>query len=322
MPTGDIVRRRDADLAVDRRVSAIRDAVGGGRLEAMDANALAETLMGDTVFANVMMLGFAWQLGLVPLGEAALAQAIVLNGVAVEANHRAFLLGRIAAATPDRLAAMLKPAAPQNETLDQVVSRREAFLTDYQDAAYAARYRALVDRVREAEKPLGSEAATEAVARSLFKLMAYKDEYEVARLHTRAGFAEGLSRDYEGDFRIVHHLAPPFLASGMDARGRPLKRAFGPWIRLPFRMLARMKRLRGTALDPFGYMAERRMERELVGWYEGVVERALAKLTSENRAAVRDILVMPMQIRGYGPVKEEAARRVQAEIEEAIGNCR
>ncbi|MEO4000941.1 indolepyruvate ferredoxin oxidoreductase family protein [Mesorhizobium sp. CAU 1732] len=318
MPTGDIVRRRDADLAVDRRVAAIRAAVGEGALDAIDANALAEGLMGDTVFANVMMLGFAWQLGLVPLGHAALTQAIVLNGVAVEANHRAFLLGRIAAAQPETLAGLLAPPKPASETLDQIVTRREAFLTDYQDAAYAARYRSIVDRVRVAEKPLGSEGLSEAVARALFKLMAYKDEYEVARLHTQTGFAERLSRDYEGDFRIVHHLAPPFLASGKDARGRPLKRSFGPWIRTPFAQLARMKRLRGTPLDLFGYTAERRMERDLIGWYEGVIDRALAMLSADNHSALREALAMPMQIRGYGPVKDEAAKRVRAAVDEAV----
>jgi indolepyruvate ferredoxin oxidoreductase len=318
MPTGDIVRRRDADLAVDRRVAAIRAAVGEGALEAIDANALAESLMGDTVFANVMMLGFAWQLGLVPLTGAALTQAIVLNGVAVEANHRAFLLGRIAAAMPQTLAGLLAPPKPATETLDQIVTRREAFLTDYQDAAYAARYRRTVDRVRAAEKPFGSEALSEAVARSLFKLMAYKDEYEVSRLHTQTGFAERLYRDYEGDFKIVHHLAPPFLASGKDARGRPFKRSFGPWIRTPFALLARMKRLRGTPLDLFGYTTERRMERDLIGWYEGVIDRALATLSADNHAALRDVLAMPMQIRGYGPVKDEAAARVKVEVDTAL----
>ncbi len=314
MPTGDIVRKRDASLHVDQRLAAIEGVTGKDALAAMDANRLSEKLMGDTVFANVMMLGFAWQKGLVPVSLNALTQAIVLNGVAIEKNHRAFLIGRLAAEKPDALKGLLDPKPQADGTLDEIVTRREAFLTDYQNAAYAARYRHLVDRVRAAEAPFGSDAVSRAVARSLFKLMAYKDEYEVARLHTQTGFSARIAEEFEGDYRIVHHLAPPFLASGTDARGRPLKREFGPWVRLPFRMLARMKRLRGTAFDPFGRTAERRMERELIGWYEAHVEKALAQLDTGNAATLAETLALPMQIRGYGPVKEEAAKRIRTEM--------
>ncbi|MDJ1463474.1 indolepyruvate ferredoxin oxidoreductase family protein [Nitratireductor sp. GZWM139] len=314
MPTGDIVRKRDASLHVDQRLAAIEGVTGKDALAAMDANRLSEKLMGDTVFANVMMLGFAWQKGLVPVSLNALTQAIVLNGVAIEKNHRAFLIGRLAAEKPDALKGLLDPKPQTDGTLDEIVTRREAFLTDYQNAAYAARYRRLVDRVRAAEAPFGSDAVSRAVARSLFKLMAYKDEYEVARLHTQTGFSARIAEEFEGDYRIVHHLAPPFLASGTDARGRPLKREFGPWVRLPFRMLARMKRLRGTAFDPFGRTAERRMERELIGWYEAHVEKALAHLDAGNAATLAETLALPMQIRGYGPVKEEAAKRIRTEM--------
>ncbi|MEC9243273.1 MAG: indolepyruvate ferredoxin oxidoreductase family protein [Pseudomonadota bacterium] len=315
MPTGDIVRKRDASLRVDRRLAAIEGVTGKDALAAMDANRLSEKLMGDTVFANVMMLGFAWQKGLVPVSLNALTQAIVLNGVAIEKNHRAFLIGRLAAEKPDSLKGLLDPKPQIDGTLDEIVTRREAFLTDYQNATYAARYRRLVDRVRAAEAPFGSDAVSRAAARSLFKLMAYKDEYEVARLHTETGFSARIAGEFEGDYRIVHHLAPPFLASGTDARGRPLKREFGPWVRLPFRMLARMKRLRGTAFDPFGYTAERRMERALIGWYEAHVEKALAKLDAGNAETLAETLALPMQIRGYGPVKEEAAKRIRAEMD-------
>ncbi len=314
MPTGDIVRKRDASLHVDQRLAAIAGVTGKDALAAMDANRLSEKLMGDTVFANVMMLGFAWQKGLVPVSLNALTQAIVLNGVAIEKNHRAFLIGRLAAEKPDAVKGLLDPKPQADGTLDEIVTRREAFLTDYQNAAYAARYRRLVDRVRAAEAPFGSDAVSRAVARSLFKLMAYKDEYEVARLHTQTGFSARIAEEFEGDYRIVHHLAPPFLASGTDARGRPLKREFGPWVRLPFRMLARMKRLRGTPFDPFGRTAERRMERELIGWYEAHVEKALAHLDAGNAATLAETLALPMQIRGYGPVKEEAAKRIRTEM--------
>src|SRR5690606_14360411 len=200
--------------------------------------------------------------------------------------------GRIAFAHPDRLTGLLGPKPEPRQTLDQIIARREAFLTDYQDAAYAARYKKLLEKVRAAEAPLGAERLTEAVARSLFKLMAYKDEYEVARLHMETGFAERLKNEFDGDLRIVHHLAPPFLSSGKDARGRPLKRSFGPWIRMPFRVLAKMKRLRGTFFDPFGYTAERRMERELIGWFEGHVEKALARLSAEKLDALAEIFLL------------------------------
>ncbi|RST85692.1 indolepyruvate ferredoxin oxidoreductase family protein [Aquibium carbonis] len=318
MPTGDIVRRRDADLAIDQRLSAIASIVGRDALAAIDANHLSERLFGDSVFANVLMLGFAWQQRLVPVSLDALRQAIELNGVAVEANHRAFLIGRIAQAMPERLEGLLAPKTPAKETLDQTIARREAFLVDYQDARYAARYRRTVDRVRRLEREIGGERLTTAVARSLFKLMAYKDEYEVARLHTQTGFADRLKQDFEGDFRIVHHLAPPMLAAGHDARGRPLKRAFGPWIRVPLNALARLKRLRGTVLDPFGYTAERRMERGLVAWYEAKVDAAVGRLTRDNQASLAEALALPMQIRGYGPVKEEAAARIKAQMERLL----
>ncbi|MDN2565806.1 indolepyruvate ferredoxin oxidoreductase family protein [Aquibium sp. A9E412] len=319
MPTGDIVRRRDASLSVDRRLAAIAAVTGGDALAALDANRLSERLFGDTVYANIVMLGFAWQNGLVPVSLEALGQAIALNGVAVEANRRALLAGRIAAARPEALAEWLDGPRPGRESLAETIARREAFLTDYQDAAYAARYRAAVERVRAAEAAAGGgEAVTLAVARALFKLMAYKDEYEVARLHTETGFAERLQREFSGDFRVVHHLAPPFLAGGTDARGRPLKRRFGPWIRLPFAALARLKRLRGTAFDPFGRTAERRMERRLIAWYGEHVRRALPLVGRVEASRLAEALALPMQIRGYGPVKAAAAERVEAELDDRM----
>ena len=180
MPTGDVVRFRDADLSAKARLAAIGRVVGDADLSAFDANALAERLLGDAVFANMMMLGFAWQKGLVPMGLEALMRAIELNGVEVDKNIDAFAAGRLAAAEPDFARA---PEARPAETLEEIIARRVAFLTDYQDEAWARRYRAMIERVREAEKPHGSEALAEAAARALFKLMSYKDEYEVARLH-------------------------------------------------------------------------------------------------------------------------------------------
>jgi indolepyruvate ferredoxin oxidoreductase len=313
MPTGDVVRFRDADLASATRLRAIRQVIGNDNLDSINANALAERLLGDAVYANIIMLGFAWQRGLVPVSLSALLRAIELNGVAVERNNQAFAWGRIAAADPDFL-----PKAnetPKAETLDQLIARRADFLTAYQDGAYAARYRSVIERIRSAEAPLGSEALTEAVARALFKLMAYKDEFEVARLHMQSGFLDELKREFEDGFSVKYHLAPPFLPSDHDARGRPRKRAFGQWIQMPLAVLARLKVLRGTPFDPFGYTADRRTERELIGWYEGVIERMLGGLDAAHLPDLITIAKAPMDIRGYGPVKDAAMNKVMTDVE-------
>ncbi|MBV9289845.1 MAG: 2-oxoacid:acceptor oxidoreductase family protein, partial [Hyphomicrobiales bacterium] len=309
-PTGDVVRNADADLKAEARLAAIKRALGEANVAAVDANALAEELFGDGVFANMIMLGFAWQSGLAPVSLAALIRAIELNGVATGKNRAAFAAGRLARAAPDFA------RAPQagRESLDEAIARRAAFLEAYQDRAWAGRYLSAVGRVRAAERNHGSEVLTDAVARSLFKLMSYKDEYEVARLHLETGFRDELRRHFEGDYEIRYHLAPPFLPLGKDARGRPVKRAFGPWIETPFRLLARMKRLRGTPLDLFGYSSERRRERALIGWYEGLIETMLARLCSEPPEALVKLARAPMAIRGFGPVKESAAKKVQAEV--------
>jgi indolepyruvate ferredoxin oxidoreductase len=316
MPTGDVVRFRDADLASPARLNAIGRVIGDDNLATINANALAERLLGDAVYANIIMLGFAWQRGLVPVSLGALLRAIELNGVAVARNKQAFAWGRIAAADP----ALLPGAddAPAPETLDQVIARRVDFLTAYQNGAYAARYRATIARVRRAEASLNSEALTEAVARTLFKLMAYKDEYEVGRLHMRSGFLDELKREFEDGFSVHYHLAPPLLPSRRDARGRPRKRAFGSWIQMPLAVLARLKPLRGTPFDPFGYNAERRAERALIVWYEGVIARLLDLLDAERLPDLVAIAQAPMEIRGYGPVKDEAIARVQPHAEKLL----
>jgi indolepyruvate ferredoxin oxidoreductase len=266
------------------------------------------------------MLGFAWQGGLVPISLAALLRAIELNAVAVERNKQAFAWGRIAASDPDFLPKASNALA--TETLDEIIDRRVDFLTAYQDSAYAARYRRTIARVRSAETALNGEALTEAVARALFKLMAYKDEYEVARLHMQSGFLDELKREFEDGFKIWYHLAPPFLPSPRDARGRPRKRAFGQWIQTPLALLARLKGLRGTPFDPFGYTPERRVERELIAWYEGVIERMLGELDPAHLPDLIAIAKAPMEIRGYGPVKDSAVGTVKTEVERLFGQLR
>lgn len=202
--------------------------------------------------------------------------------------------------------------------LQLITEHRAAFLTKYQDAPYSARYRALVSQVHKAELPLGSEAMSTAVARSLFKLMAYKDEYEVPRLHTSAAFLDQIKQRFSGDFSIKYHLAPPVISFKKDARGRPLKREMGAWMSPVFRALCKFKRLRGSKLDLFGYTAERKMERELMPWYESVVHSCLRELSADNHALLTDVLSQPLHIRGYGPVKLEAIEKVQADVGTAL----
>jgi indolepyruvate ferredoxin oxidoreductase len=315
MPTGDIVRNPDASLAGPMRLHSIARIIGSQNIRSFDANRISDALFGDTVFANVIMLGAGWQQGLVPISMEALMRAIELNGVAVEQNKRALVCGRLAVANEDFTAQLLGQTQPE-ETLDQIIARRADFLTSYQNAGYAARYRATVDRVRatERDRAAGSELLTSAVARALFKLMAYKDEYEVARLHTQTELQDKLRREFEGDFTIKYHLAPPFLPAGRDSRGRPLKRQFGSWIEPAFRMLARLKILRGTPLDPFGYTSERRMERNLIAWYEALLTELLPLLHAGTAGSLAEIASLPMEIRGYGPVKQGAVEKVRAKI--------
>ena len=205
-------------------------------------------------------------------------------------------------------------------TLEQMIDRRADFLAEYQSRRWARRYRDDLQKVIEAETRVAGApgALSEAAAKGLFKLMSYKDEYEVARLHAQTGFMEGLKDRFEGEFTVRHHLAPPVLSSGTDARGRPLKRSFGPWVQVAFRQLARMKRLRGTPFDPFGRTAERRMERALIGEYRDLLDRLVNGLTADNRDEAARIAAMVMEIRGFGPVKEEAAETTRKEIAEAV----
>jgi indolepyruvate ferredoxin oxidoreductase len=318
MPTGDLVLHRDADLRIDAREALIRATVGDPHVIAFDANTAAERLMGDAVFANMMMLGAAYQRGLVPVSEVALKQAILLNGVAVEKNGTAFDLGRIMVARPEVLADLLTDAPKGPAGLDALIAHRATFLTEYQDAAYAKRFTDRITRFRAALPAADDEVVTEA-AKSLFRLMAYKDEYEVARLHTEGTFEAELAAAFEGDFTVKYHLAPPLLPLGHDARGRPNKRAFGSWMRPAFKVLARMKGLRGGALDPFAYSADRKLDRQLLDWFEGVMTQVEQTFDAANPEAAKQMLKAPQEIRGYGPVRHKAAEKVMAEVAAKIG---
>ncbi len=285
---------------------AIAAAAGRESVGSFDAETVAVKLLGDSIYTNPLMLGYAWQKGRIPLTRAALLRAIELNGVQVENNKAAFEWGRRCAHDLAEVQALFQAAqvieVVRKPSLDELVARRVDFLTGYQDAAYAQQYKAFVDKVRAAEAPLQSTRLAEAVARYLFKLMAYKDEYEVARLHTDRAFTERIASMFEGDYKLVHHLAPPMIAK-TNERGELVKRPFGPWVRSAFGMLARLKGLRGTALDPFGRTEERRTERALIGEYRDCIDELLRGLAADRLALAVEIARIPEEIRGYGHVK-------------------
>jgi indolepyruvate ferredoxin oxidoreductase len=288
--------------------------------------------MGDSIAANLFMMGYAWQKGLVPLSEASLLRAIELNGVAVASNKRSFLWGRRAAVDLKRVEKTGAPGAatpaqaivvqmPQG--LDSLVKKRVEFLTGYQDAGYAADYAELVEKVRAAETAQGlGNKLSMAVARSLFKLMAYKDEYEVARLYTDGRFVEQLKSQFDGDFSVKFNLAPPLFAK-KDAKGHLVKAEFGSWMWSAFKLLARLKGLRGGAFDVFGYTAERRMERALIAEYREMIEGLLGTLDGANHANAVELATLPEQIRGFGHVKEKAVEAYRVRKAELLsGNLK
>ena len=322
MSTGDFVRDRDADLRAADRMDAIRKVVGDDNLSSIDANWMAERLMGNTIYANVLLLGAAWQQGLIPVANAALMRAIELNGVEVEKNKQAFTWGRIAADHPEHIEDLvMHDGQAVDESLDQLIERRAEFLVDYQDAKLSQRYLDVVNRARNAEEKLrGSGDLTAAIARSYFKLLSYKDEYEVARLHTQTGFLESVKRDFGDRAKVRFHLAPPIMNRGLDARGRPRKREFGAWMIPVFRVLAAMRRLRGTRFDPFGMTAERRMERALIAEFEQRIDQLLGTLDAANIDLVTEIITLYMDVRGYGPVKEEAVDEVRTRVANKISS--
>ena len=310
-PTAAFVKNADWSNPGEQCVADIATIVGTDGLGAFDADALATRMLGDSIYTNPMMLGFAWQKGWIPLELASLMRAIELNGVAVANNKLAFEWGRRAANDPAAVYKLLAPSqviafAPRNQqTLDAMVNSRVEFLTLYQNAAYARDYAAFVAKVRAAEQALGHGdklPLSEAVARYLFKLMAYKDEYEVARLHTDAAFLNKVHAMFEGDFKLNYHLAPPLLARKND-KGELQKSSFGPWVRVGFRVLASLKGLRGSALDVFGRTEERRTERALIGEYRAEIAAMLPALSAGNRDVAAAFARVPEQIRGYGHVK-------------------
>jgi indolepyruvate ferredoxin oxidoreductase len=319
---GDFTRNADFSLPTERLKRAIVGAAGREATRFVDATRLAVALLGNSIGANMFLVGHAYQIGALPLSAAAIEEAIELNGEAVAMNKAAFRWGRRAALDQAALEALITPKAERasdsrrlSETLDEVVARRIAFLTDYQNERYAARYRGAVDKVRAAEaaKAPGETGLAETVARYLFKLMAYKDEYEVARLHAAHTLAQVRNEVAGENLRLEFHLAPPLFARKDPTTGEPRKMTFGPWMLSVFGVLAKLKFLRATPFDPFGYSEERRTERALIRDYETMLEELLAKLTPENHHLAVALAGMPEKIRGYGHVKARHLKAAKAE---------
>jgi indolepyruvate ferredoxin oxidoreductase len=305
-PTAAFVRNANWQNPGEQCVAEIAQTVGVDNVSAFDADRVATQVLGDSIFVNPMILGFAWQKGWVPLGHEALMRAMELNDMAIAQNKAAFEWGRHCAVHWNEVQALLAPAQVvqfhKPEGVDALIAKREAFLTQYQNVAYAKSYRAVVERVRTAEAALHKTTLTEAVARNLFKLMAYKDEYEVARLHTDKAFLQKIDGMFEGNYTLNYHLAPPLIAK-TNAKGELQKQKFGPVMLTGFKVLKHFKWLRGTALDVFGYTHERRTERALIAQYQSSVDAMLSQLNADNHALAIEMARIPEQIKGFGHVK-------------------
>ncbi|CAN5492700.1 indolepyruvate ferredoxin oxidoreductase family protein [soil metagenome] len=322
-PVAAFVLNGDMDLGAESMMKSIRDAAGDDATTFVDGTGLATAIFGDSIATNLFMLGYAWQKGLVPLSLDALHRAIELNGVAVETSKRTFAWGRLAAHDLRAVQAAAKPTLRVEKTvartLTEIVAKRVELLTAYQDKAYADRYSRFIERVSvvEKERTRGRSGLAEAVAKSLYKLMAYKDEYEVARLYTDGEFLKKLGAQFEGDYKLSFHLAPPLFADRDPTTGELKKREYGAWMLTAFRFLAGFKKLRGTAFDVFGYTEERKMERRLIADYEATVDSILATLDQNNHAMAVQIAGIPETMRGFGHVKEKnvkAARERAASL--------
>jgi indolepyruvate ferredoxin oxidoreductase len=322
-PVAAFVLNGDMDLGAESMMKSIRDAAGDDATTFVDGTGLATAIFGDSIATNLFMLGYAWQKGLVPLSLDALHRAIELNGVAVDTSKRTFAWGRLAAHDLRAVQAAAKPTLRVEKTvartLKEIVAKRVELLTAYQDKAYADRYQTFIDRVVTVEKNRapGRSGLAEAVAKSLYKLMAYKDEYEVARLYTDGEFLKKLGAQFEGDYKLTFHLAPPLFADRDPTTGELKKKEYGAWMLTAFRFLASFKKLRGTAFDVFGYTEERKMERRLIADYEATIDLILATLDQNNHAMAVQIAGVPETMRGFGHVKEKnvkAAKEREASL--------
>jgi indolepyruvate ferredoxin oxidoreductase len=319
---GEFTRNADFSLPSERLKRTIVADAGRDNAHFINASELATALFGQSIGANMFLVGYAYQLGAIPLSASAIERAIELNGEAIPMNRAAFHWGRRAAIDRAAVETLAQPATAKrdaeqlSQSFDEVVERRVKFLTNYQSAAYGRQYRTIVEKVKAAEATRAADKCglADAVARYLFKLMAYKDEYEVARLYTDGSFERQVKAEFDADdVRLEFHLAPPLLARRDKTTGLPRKITLGPWVLPVFRLLASMKFLRGTALDPFGYSVERRTERKLIEEYKAMLDEVLANLTPDNHHMAVGLAAIPEKIRGFGHVKQRHLAAAKAE---------
>ena len=308
-------------------VKIIDVAVGDKGSNHYEASRLATALLGDSIATNLFMLGIAYQKGLIPISSKALEEAIELNAVSVELNKKAFFWGRKMVIDPDLVQRAAEPSTPLrlkkpdiSENLEEIISRRIKFLTAYQNEDYADRYLELVRKVQniEGQKTKGRDDLTKAVAKYFFKILAYKDEYEVARLYTNGEFRKNIKDQFEGNYKLQFHLAPPLFSERDPNTGHQIKKEFGSGTLFMFYILSRLKFLRGTKFDPFGYTSERKLERKLVKKYESNIKEILSQLTHENHELAVAIAKIPEHIRGYGHVKHDNYKKAIIEEEAMI----
>ncbi|MCB1454061.1 MAG: 2-oxoacid:acceptor oxidoreductase family protein, partial [Rhizobiaceae bacterium] len=324
---GDFTRNADFSLPTERLKRAVSKRAGEKHVHMIDAHKIAMRLFADSIMANIFMLGYAHQFGRIPVSTASLEEAIRLNGQAVAKNIEAFRAGRLAAHDPKAFDELLAVpgSAPQgarrlSESLDEMIARRAVFLRGYQNEAYAQRFLDQVAKVRKAEEAAtpGRTDLTDAVARGLFKVMAYKDEYEVARLYSDGSFARQVAAQFDGDLKMTYHLAPPLLARTDPRTGAPQKMQFGSWMKGGFKVLAALKGLRGTAFDVFGYSHERKTERKLIGEYEAMVAELTGKLTADNHAAAVAAASVIRSVRGFGHIKARNLAKARGDWEKSM----
>jgi indolepyruvate ferredoxin oxidoreductase len=317
MATADFTRNANLKVPGAALRHAIEERAGKAPVHAFDAHTTAVKLFGDSIASNMFLLGYAYQLGHVPIASSAIEQAIELNGAAVEMSRNAFRFGRLAAREPGAIARLIgadTTSVPKPQTLESVVAFRADQLAEYQDAALAERYRARVARMAEVErsKAPGRSGLAEAVARGYYKLLAYKDEYEVARLYASPAFEKALGEQFESRRKLEFHLAPPLLARRDKATGEPRKMRFGGWMLPVFRLLAKGRRLRGTALDVFGYSAERKLERQMIADYEKLLYEIAERLTPASHATAIALASLALDVKGFGHIKERNYKAAKA----------
>jgi indolepyruvate ferredoxin oxidoreductase len=318
MPTGAFVQHPDMAFPIDAMRARLEARSDTAHSDYLEATRIALALIGDAIATNMFLAGFAYQRGLIPLEAASIEEAIKLNGAAVEASLKAFRWGRRAVTDPDAINAIVERDSAADLlapplSLDDWLRRRADFLTEYQDRAYADRFLTLVTKVKVAEQKAAPDATavTEAAARTFFRLMAYKDEYEVARLWTDSSVLNRIKSQFEGPIRLRFHLAPPLFAPRDPETGKLIKRPYSARMLWGFRLLKRLRFLRGTAFDPFGRTAERRMERRLITEYEALMDEVCRTLSSENHALAVELAAAGEKIRGYGHVKEASVKTVK-----------